>query len=313
MYKQRLILFVSVCLVASAAIIAFRPAGETALTTDGLTSAEFWGAKTHLGEGENDAVVVGDSRAVMGISPAAMRERLPGLDILNFGYLGAGLTPDLLDAALRKIDPNSENRMLVMSVTPRSLAKAALPNQHFKQESAKPRVTRPATLLTQKLDDAFRPFKPFERPKTAQQPYSGYAQPTDSGYREAGWLASSGPVAHPRIALASYTRHFSEGPFNEPNFERVLQTLSRASDDGIRIFAFRPPSSKKMEALENRLSGFREGRVRKRLAEVGVTWLTLRSRQGRKLDLPSYDGSHLTPAAAQRFSAILAREIAARR
>lgn len=313
MYKRRMIVFISVCLAVGAAVILLRPAPVVPQAAGGMTAEEFWGAKTHLGEGGYDMVVVGDSRALMGVSPAAMRADLPGVDILNFGYLGAGLTADFVEAAVRKVDPSSDEPTLVVSMTPRSLTPSAFPNKHFKQELARPPITGPAPAFAEKFQEAFKPFKPFAREEPAQGPYAPYAQPVESTYREAGWLASSGPPTNPRIALRSYTRHFAAGTFDEPNFEKLLEIFSRTHDDGIKVLAFRPPSTKEMVALENRLSGFREGQVRKRLAEVGVTWLTIPPKPGRKREYASYDGSHLTPKSAQIFSALLAKQIAAQK
>ncbi|MEE3331761.1 MAG: hypothetical protein VX246_12900 [Myxococcota bacterium] len=303
MYRQRLILFLAVCLTATAAIVGLRPVTTVPITS----SADFWSAKTHLGDSAYDLVLVGDSRLLMGVSPAAMREALPGREILNFGYLGAGLTSDFIEAAIRKLDPDADEPLLVVSVTPLSLSSRSLPNKHFKQE-----LHRPASAslgasgskgVLGEVRRAFEPFEPFA--------HSPIVPDSVSRFREAGWIASDSPPEKIQVALQSYTRHFKSGKFDAANFERFLGSLKKAAASGIEVLAFRHPSSPAMEALENRISGFREAYVRKRLADAGVTWLPLKGTRGRTAKFASYDGSHLSAQGAVAFSAVLARKIAA--
>jgi hypothetical protein len=298
MYKQRLILFIAMFLGASGAIAALRPVAAAPVTT----TQEFWSAKTHLGEGAYDLVAVGDSRTLMGISPAAMQDVLPGRKILNFGYLNAALTPKFLEAAVAKLDAAASDRMLVIGVTPLSLSAGSLGNAHFNQELNRRRREPLDPEFEEEVRRVFSPFELFAAKKAG--PGSG----TD--FREAGWLASHDKPADPKIALESYTRHFTRGTFDEANFELLLSVLTKTIDSGVRIVAFRHPSTRAMEDLESRMSGFREEYVRQHLSDVGVTWIPLKSKRGLSLEFGSYDGSHLNPKGAVFFSSMLAGKIA---
>lgn len=303
MYKQRVIGLLAVCVAITGGIVLLRPSAATP-TPD--TLEEFWSAKTFLGEGAYDVVVIGDSRSLMGVAPSAMHETLPGRRILNFAFLGAGLTPELVTAGLEKLDPNASDRVLVLGVTPLSLASFSLGNDHFRQESAKPRRAEPPSDFETEVRRVFQPFD-FPERETAEP----RANPESiSIYREGGWLASDGTPANPKLALDSYRRHFARGTFDEPNFAKLLELLRRTSANGVKIHAFRHPSSRKMEQLEDRISGFHEAYVRRRLGDAGVTWLPFKSRRGLSLEFPSYDGSHLKPEGALFFSAGLGQRIA---
>lgn len=298
MYKRRLIVFLSICLLALAVISWLRPTARGGVTT----SDAFWSAKTHGGDGAYDIVVAGDSRTLMGVAPSTMREHLPGAAILNFGYLGAGLTPEFIAAAARKIDPSSRTRILVLGVTPLSLISGSLRNKHFKQESNKRSIEREGCLDLEPVRRAFEPFQLFAEAKNAQ--------PADfAPFREGGWMANDGS-ANPQIALQAYAGLFARSTFDEDNFERLIESLAETSAHGVRVFAFRHPSTRAMEDLETRLSGFREAYVRKRLADVGVTWLSFSSSTGRPLEFASSDGSHLRLKGALALSAELATQIA---
>jgi len=298
MYKRRLIVCLSIGLLAIAAISWLRPPARVGV----IAADEFWSAKTHGGNGAYDVVVVGDSRTLMGVAPIAMREHLPGAAILNFGYLGAGLTPELVLAAARKIDASSRIPTLVLGVTPLSLTSGSLTNKHFKEQAGRPAIARAGCVDLEPVRRAFAPFHPFAEATSRQ--------PAGLPYREGGWLASEG-TADPRIALQAYARLFARSTFDEANFERLIATLAETSAQGVRLLAFRHPSTGTMEDLEAQRSGFREAYVRERLADADITWLSFASSDGRTPAFASSDGSHLSQEGALAFSADLAARIAA--
>lgn len=73
---------------------------------------------------------------------------------------------------------------------------------------------------------------------------------------------------------------------------------------GIRVYAFRVPSSLAMVALEDQMSGFDEATFVEQFKAAGGIWFSIPLEP-----YHSYDGSHLTKQAALQLSADLARLI----
>jgi hypothetical protein len=192
---------------------------------------------------------------------------------------------------------------LVLGVTPLSLISGSLGNKHFKQEPSKPAIERGGWLDLEPIRRAFEPLRLSAGSDGAET--AAFAR----AYREGGWMASEGS-ASPRIALDAYAMLFRRSTFDEANFERLLAALAELRATGVRIVAFRHPSSPEMEALEDRVSGFRGADVRTRLADAGVTWLSFGASGGR--EFASCDGSHLSQEGAATFGAELARGLASK-
>ena len=98
-----------------------------------------------------------------------------------------------------------------------------------------------------------------------------------------------------RIRMQTYT-------FSQKSLEELIRNVETWKKRGFHIFAFRPPTSRKMEEIEN--TKYDEKLVRKAFSAAG----------GIYLDFPveaykTYDASHLTTESAKLFSRDLATKI----
>jgi len=97
--------------------------------------------------------------------------------------------------------------------------------------------------------------------------------------------------------LASYKKTFSKYQVNPFNVEVFLEQVKVIVSKGVKVIAFRPPSSEVLRALEDEVSGFDETYVKQRLKATGVDWLDFDD-----ADFESYDGSHLHYNSAIKLS-----------
>jgi hypothetical protein len=126
------------------------------------------------------------------------------------------------------------------------------------------------------------------------------------GYYEefmpAGWVASRRLPMKPEEALASYRKEFVDNQASQALLDTVLMQVREWRSQGIQVFAFRPPTTDEMVAVEDSLSGFPALDVRRQWEAAGGIWLD----PGPNSDYVSYDGSHVDWGSAKLLSARLA-------
>jgi hypothetical protein len=86
--------------------------------------------------------------------------------------------------------------------------------------------------------------------------------------------------------------------------ENVIVQTGKWVREGIRVYAFRPPTTPEMRELESLLSGFDEKDFLDRLGKAGGIWIPVSLQEYR-----SYDGSHLDKENAKRLSVRIAEII----
>ncbi|TAE56481.1 MAG: hypothetical protein EAZ89_04655, partial [Bacteroidetes bacterium] len=94
-----------------------------------------------------------------------------------------------------------------------------------------------------------------------------------------------------------YRRELEQEQVSPLRVQQLLAKVPVWRARGLRVFAFRPPSTPAMEALEDELSQLNYKDLARDLTAAGVIWIETRSEPYR-----SYDGSHLDAASAERFS-----------
>jgi hypothetical protein len=104
--------------------------------------------------------------------------------------------------------------------------------------------------------------------------------------------------------LKSYKDFFSKTQVSTDLVKGVIDQTRQWTNQGIRVIAFRPPSTFEMVDLENKISGFDERSFVQQFTQAGGIWL----------DIPiepyhSYDGSHLVKASAIQLSIDLANRL----
>jgi hypothetical protein len=113
---------------------------------------------------------------------------------------------------------------------------------------------------------------------------------------------------HTRRSLEFCEEWFRENQVSQDTIGRVLEAARRWSEQGIEVYAFRPPAAPALDRLEDRESGFDERAFARAFEAAGGTWL-----DPGPADYESYDGSHLDRHSAVKLSKRLALKIAAAR
>lgn len=250
----------------------------------------FWLQKTFQSEDKN-VIVAGDSRIYRGVSTEALiTETALDLKGANLGYSSAGFSKEYLDFVVSKFDKDSAQKYLLLGVTPHSLTLEAFKNEHWHQfkDYSKAEVWKMKYLNP--LLSAFSPVKPSEVWTANNNSYHQV-------YHKDGWIASNKESATPQDGYESYKKTFSKYKVSDVAVSSFLQSIAMLQGSGIKIVAFRPPSSTILRKLENQISGFDEAYMKTSLENLGVHWWHFEDD-----NYHAYDGSHLHYDSAKKFS-----------
>jgi hypothetical protein len=259
--------------------------------------SEFWISKTHTPK-RFDIVVIGDSRIYRGIAPSHMESILKNMRILNFGYSSGGMNHILLDAGANKLDIHGR-KIIILGITPYSLTASAALNEHYKEYKkamAWPfRIPYLHVLLSpNETSWALTYLMHFKMKKYYQIPHDD------------GWVESDQIPENTNSGMYEYEQRFNKEKISKTVLNELTAQISIWKKQGYTVFAFRPPASEKMEALENNKSGYSEQSIKQAVSDSGGTWIDIEDRYGYQ----TYDGSHLNSQSAIRLSENIARFIA---
>lgn len=246
-----------------------------------------------------DLVLAGNSRVYRGLSPAEMRSAGLEARILNFGFSEGAFEARYLAALDDLLDPASARPALVLGVSPSALSPGAAKRNGFTSVKALRPLRRLELRYLEPFQSGFRPFGVVRR----GGPESGYLQE----FHPDGWVASRLVPERPKQALETYRLRYERSPEFRSSDELLANLAAwvrERTQAGVRIYAFRPPSTLAMEELEDRLGGYDEARVRAQLEAAGARWLEVP-----RDAYPSYDGSHLREDGARALSRDLAAEL----
>ena len=258
----------------------------------------FWSWKTHS-EKKYDIVFVGDSRTYRGISPESMAVGLRGFRIFNFGYSSGSLSTLMLAEAEKRLDVSGE-RIIVLGITPSSMTPRAARDEQYRQEKNR---TTSEILENIYLAPFIKYFDPTTPIRFLEEIGSRKARFREAFY-ESGWIAAWKEPPGPPEPLSVYENIFTDNGISPSLVEDVLLQTGKWTREGIRVYAFRPPTSPAMVDLEMQLSGFDEGTFRQRFGSFGGVWIDV-SKPG----YHSYDHSHLDKESAEALSRVIAEAI----
>ncbi len=263
-----------------------------------MTADHFWAYKTHY-QKQYDIVFAGDSRVYRGIDPETIEAQLP-YTAVNLGYSSLGLNKAYLDFVERKLNQQGP-RVIVLAITPFSLTPEALKNEHYQGLQQMKRTEVFKQLYVNNLFSFFKPYQPESLLPMQDSLQEKYYET----HFKSGWIKSYRIPHNPESALPSYEKSFTDNPISLPAVKQLMERVNAWEKAGITVVGFRIPSTAKMEALENEMSGYEETTIRQQFEAFGGTWLNFHG-----VELNSYDGSHLHYEAAQELSAMLSDSLA---
>lgn len=270
------------------------PESPDPLDRDRTDEARFYMVKT-VGGQRCDVVVLGDSRSLRDVSPQELSKSLSGQRILNFAYNAGGLNPEIYAAASAHLAADARAPMVLLGVTPLSLMSVKGGNAQYREVLHKPRDERWLLLNFPELTRWMQPVAPaeFVRPLLGFAPHSYYHQE----FHDDGWIGSLKEPENPDEAIGVYTAQLTGQSLDASLVQELLSQTRAWTQAGVRVVAFRPPTTDALEALENRLLSFDEAKLAGQFTEAGGYWLDFPNDPYR-----TYDGSHMRHDSAIAFS-----------
>jgi len=242
-----------------------------------------------------DVVLAGDSRVQRGLCPAVMTPALRAQRVLNFAYPNSALVPRYLARVESVLDPHGAGRAVVLGVTPHSLTSRSVRISEFLAERE-----RPAPRLA--LEPIEWLFEPYSLDVLSRE-LCGQTRRGESYLAADGWRGATAHVIDPEQESDRLRDLFDRGqacPVSAEIIDGLVAQVARWSRKGIRVYAFRPPTTPKTVALEDKLYHFDQGRFVSRFEAAGGVWIDVDPAA-----YATYDGNHLQGPAAVRLSADL--------
>jgi hypothetical protein len=245
-------------------------------------------------------IVLGDSRIYRGISPYTLEEQLQGMKAFNLGFSSGGLNKEMFKAAEKMLDKDSPHKILLLGVTPWALTDESAQNVLFRQESH-----RPWSAVVERiyLYDYIVDFYPYEF-VTALKNRAKSKVKYDSKYHDNGWVSSRKIPEDTTEALQPYQEQLEQFKTSQILTNELVDQVRQWNKEGIKVYAFRPPTTQAMQDLEQRLSGFDQEAFITAFEQAGGVWINLDRSQ-----YHSYDGSHLNDTSAVRLTGHVATVI----
>jgi len=294
--KIRVAIVALLALVMLASIALFRP-----VEGHGVPEASFWNGK-FSGAGEFDVVAAGDSRTLYAVNMEPFEKTNLGRG-MNFGFRGAALDSEFLDSAVELLSSDGK-KILVLGVTPNAFTANSLASNGFHQKRDEYKDS--VSVMPQwwiRLLQQYQPLTLGELGRLAR----GKKNPLQKTYHPNGWIASDHRKPNEDSALRFYKVRFDGNPVQAKLIDAACQSVKQFREQGIRVFAFKPPVADAMTALENDKSGFVYEEFVEQFTAAGGVWLDVDP-----ASYSTYDGSHLQSESAVKLSQWLASQIADR-
>ena len=107
-----------------------------------------------------------------------------------------------------------------------------------------------------------------------------------------------------RNELDNYKRLFLQKKVSDKIIKKVIDFVSKWTNEGIIVYGFLPPTCKEMVELEKNDSGLDEENFIKLFTQAGGIWIEVD-----KTAYESFDGSHLQDDGAMQFSKFFAERV----
>lgn len=282
-----------------------RPRTETTLEKLGVHPAKLWAEKART-RGTVEIALAGDSRVYIGLSPGEMRQALPARRVQNLGFSGVCLCGPYLEFLEQALDPSARDRVVVLGVTPHSLTGHAARDNGYLAELRRPRTEVFERRFLLPVLDFVEPFPVDDLGRRWLG--AGETRPAQrvvQRFHADGWVASTSEPPRPELALREYRTVLATWKYDAARLEELAAFATRLRGEGVRVVAFRPPSSVAMRRLEDDLGQYDEPQVRARLLRAGAEYLGFADDA-----FSSYDGSHLEEGSARSLSQQIAARLA---
>ena len=275
---------IAIAVLVLVLIVLFRPSSQA-----GVPESRFWLNKFH---NQYDVVLAGDSRVLFGLSSQPFDDLKIG-SALNFGFKGAGLNAEFVDAATARLK-TSGPRVLVFGITPNTFT----PNAHASSGFTKYSKLAESEFLEMPnwyygIQSRLRPASLVEILRIARGRTDSHVET----FHQDGWVSVASKHPDETYALPFYRVQFKENKVKQEFMDSLVAMVEECCSDGIHVFGFKPPITDAMNEIESAVSGFEYDSYIVEFENAGGVWLS-----PDVTDCITYDGSHLDGKSALVFS-----------
>lgn len=266
---------------------------------DGIRAENiFWEKKINPGE-KYDIVFLGDSRCLTGLVPEIFSKILQKSSF-NASFAGGGLNSFVFTHTEKNIlSNNSPVRCIVLSITPLAMSKKARANENY--HSIVKRMQANSTLYDRICNIVFRRVNSKESARIFGERKDRLVFHSD------GYLECMEKVKEKvqKRNINGYREYFRTMEFAPESLQEILLYTAKWHKENILVFAFRPPTTPGMEALENEMGKCDFSIVKTMFESVGGVYLDVPERE----KYNAYDASHLASGESRKLSKVLAEKI----
>lgn len=266
-----------------------------------VDDAFFWSNKTH-NVARYNVLAIGDSRMYRGFAAGEMEESLDDLSVMNLGYPSNGYSDQYYEFVESRLHDGDEPRVIIMGITPYSLTGDAQANESYNQYLQEKWNDKLKNTYVKKHLRYFNPYVVHE----IEDYYNGVEDETwfREKYTEGGWIATDVKPFDSTSAEGSYLGIFDGNRVEDTVTTKLMHKVKEWTDQGISVIGFRPPTTYRMVAIEDSLSGANYNTIIAQFEAQGGIWLEFNNS-----DFSSYDGSHLTPESGIELANRVAVEV----
>jgi len=206
----------------------------------------FWIQKTHNTSTFN-LLICGDSRVYRGVSSAVVaKEAGNEYRGFNFGYSSGSYSGFMLDQIEKRLDMQANSKVIILGISPYSLTPKAALDEHIREELARKKEEIFEYKYLVPIKRIFEPFtlhqlfRDRDGDETVVNNFPIYHQ---EFYSRQGWVASWRTPSDSTAALSEYVRDFTNNKVNHETVDSLLNRVSFWVKSGIKVFAFRPPTT----------------------------------------------------------------------
>jgi hypothetical protein len=263
-------------------------------TNHGLFPDEYWARKGSWGSCA-DVVLAGDSRVLIGLSPAEMSKILGPKRIYNFGFGGGWYSPEYLQAVEDLLDPAGDSKMIILGISPHSLTKRDPETGDFFEIHRLSEQDRFMNTHFARLTYFFEP-RSFNDAMVALFPSHAQTR-THRTFCADGWISVHKEPCSISQSIKKYHGFYQKRIADEWNIANIMKAVSEWVCEGISVYGFLPPSCKEMYELEVKVSGFDQADFIARFEKAGGIWI-----ETDPCAYYSFDGSLLQDFSALEFT-----------
>ena len=117
-------------------------------------------------------------------------------------------------------------------------------------------------------------FEPYDLKKIQLSSFSSINENDVITFQSDGWVKSFDSIPDTLRAVPACKKNFVDNQVSDKSINVLMQYVEKWHDEGVKVYGFRPPSTRHMEKLENRISGFDVELIKQKFADNGGSWKT---------------------------------------